>query len=166
MHPNDLENPQPTSSERREAIERRRTTLKSVAYGAVRGRRRGPRRELDPRPTYSDAYDLRVLLTTVAIVVLCCWDAHMTLKMLADGGRELNPAMDALLDVSAEMFLYVKIAMTIICILVLVLHKNVAVVGPYRVKHFILAILLGYLALVSYELVLWGPHWILSLLSA
>jgi hypothetical protein len=148
-----------SDSNRRERQERRRTSWKSFFYGGVLGRRQGSRRNDDVNH-YTDVYDSQLLFASAGIVVLCCWDAHLTLNMLAHGGKELNPFMDILLWSGPDLFLYVKIALTICCVLFLALHHRFPIVGGFRVQHILCGLLLGYVALIAYELVLWSPHWL------
>lgn len=137
----------------RHLTDRRRATLRSIAYGAVRhGRRRGPRRHDDRRAYYVDWYDERLFAVTLGIFVLCCLDALFTLILLDRGAEEINPFMAALLDHGVRTFVYTKLTATAFCLIFLVVHAAFWIAGTIRVSHILYAVLSGYLSLFVYQL--------------
>lgn len=62
--------------------------------------------------------------------------------------------MAVLLEQGTEQFVLFKIALTVLAVLLLAIHQNVVLLGKMRVKHIKYLTLLGYSALISYELYL------------
>jgi hypothetical protein len=141
-------------AERRERTDRRSLTARTILRGMFRGRRQGNRRDGEVGTAWSDFYGVNTLLTSAAIVILCCADAFLTLTLVAHGGKELNPLMDMLLGVGPDAFINMKIALTSICVILLVALQNVPLLARFRVFHLMLVLLAGYAALIAYELTL------------
>jgi hypothetical protein len=82
----------------------------------------------------------------VAIAGLCLLDALFTLLYLQRGGGELNPIMNAAIQLGVVPFLAIKCGLTFTGIVFLCLHKN------FRfVKVIIGAVLLLYTLLLAYH---------------
>ena len=118
----------------------------------------GGRRTGDAMNAYVDHYEPHLLLVAAAIVLCSNFDAAMTLHLIANGAVELNLAMAVLIEADVRQFVYAKIALTCLSVVLLVVHKNFRVFGTLRVVHLLYGILAGYLTLVVYEL------WLFSLL--
>jgi hypothetical protein len=140
--------------DRRERTERRQLSVWSVVYGGVRPRRRHLRRGLDEERPVVDWHDTHLLAVALAILLLCCADALLTLHLLVAGASELNPIMAKLLSIDVTLFTGAKIALTGVGILVLVLLSRFRMFGGIKVERGLYGILAGYLALVVYELLL------------
>lgn len=103
---------------------------------------------------YVDCYADRMMLCVVGILLLSICDATFTLKILAQGGEELNWFMAILIEDSVEKFIAVKMALTSLALIMLVIHHNVRIYSWLRVRHIKYAILSGYSILIAYELYL------------
>lgn len=141
--------------ERRRRAERRRVGLSALA-GLVRHRRRRRLRRASDheRFQYIDRFHPRVLALTVGILVCCMVDAWLTQRILARGGVELNPLMAVLMDWHFQGFLAIKYAVTAVCVLVLIAHIRLRLLGRVSVMQLLVGLQLMYLALVNYELML------------
>lgn len=118
----------------------------------------GGRRTGDATNAYVDHYEPHLLLIAAAIVLCSNFDAAMTLHLISNGAVELNVAMAMLIETDVRHFVYAKIALTCLSVVLLVIHKNFRVFGTLRVMHLLYGILAGYLTLVGYEI------WLFSLL--
>jgi hypothetical protein len=101
-----------------------------------------------------DLQERHLLAVSVAILLLCCADAVLTLKLLVAGASELNPLMDKLLSIDVTLFTAAKMALTGAGIIVLVMASRFRLFGRIRVAQGLYGILVGYLLLVLYELML------------
>ncbi|CAE6509123.1 conserved membrane hypothetical protein [Nitrosomonas nitrosa] len=119
--------------------------------GIKQGRRMDNRRS-GAGAAYVDCYADHLMLATAAIVFLSAMDAFMTLNILANGGIELNNFMAILMEDSAEKFVYFKLALTAFSAIFLVIHHQVQLTKKIQVKHLIYFILVGYTALICYEI--------------
>ena len=144
--------------ERRDRVDRRKPTFKGFIYGLFRARRRGPRRAENYLDHYSDWYDVKLLVLSLGLLLLSCLDAAMTMKLLSLGAVELNPIMDRLLLHGANYFIGVKIAITALCIIVLVAHNRLKIFKIIRVDVILITAVFIYLGLVTYEFYLFTLH--------
>lgn len=141
--------------ERRDRSERRRPTLKGFMYGLFRARRRGPRRAENYLSHHTDWYDVKLLVLSLSLLLLSCLDAAMTMKLLSLGAVELNPIMDELLKQGSKYFVGIKIAVTALCIIVLVAHNRFKIFNTLRVDIILITAVFIYLGLVTYEFYLY-----------
>ncbi|MDR4515360.1 DUF5658 family protein [Nitrosomonas sp.] len=120
------------------------------------GRRMNERRSGAVRwnAAYVDRYANHIMFCVIAILLFSVGDAIFTLKILAQGGEELNWFMAILIDQSINKFVAVKMALTALALIMLVIHHNVRIVYTIRVRHVKYAILVGYSVLIGYELYL------------
>jgi hypothetical protein len=137
--------------ERRQG-DRRRSAVGLSLRGLVMGRRRSPRRHGDHHNYYVDWYETKLFAVVLAIFILNCLDALFTLTLLSKGGEEINLLMAALLEISTEAFVNVKLSVTAIALIFLVFHSAVRLIGFFRVRHLLYGILGNYFALFVYEL--------------
>lgn len=141
--------------ERRAGDDRRRHwSLWSILYGGVRPRRRRERRRDDHEQHWLDWHEPSVLYLAIAIVLLSCTDALLTLNLLAVGGEELNVIMDHLIGRDASLFLAVKIGLTVVSVVLLGVAARRRFFGVLRVGLILEVVCLGYAVLIGYELVL------------
>jgi hypothetical protein len=147
------------NGERRDRADRRRRVWWSVWYGSFNPRRRRPPRRLDDSRYQSlDWHSAHLLAVAVGIVLLCAADAFLTVDLLHNGAEELNPVMEALLFRSVAVFTALKMAMTGIGTLMMVFLARYRLMRVLRVEMVLYAVLLGYLALIGYEIsMLKGP---------
>lgn len=138
--------------------DRRKAVPFFCAYhlGLKQGRRMNERRMSEARwgPAYVDRYADHMMLCVVGILFLSICDAFFTLKILAQGGEELNWFMAVLIDNSVEQFIAVKMTLTSLALIMLVIHHNVRILYTLRVRHIKYTILSGYSILIGYELYL------------
>lgn len=138
--------------------DRRKATLSSLIHGNWLARRRLARRTHDRRRGYYvDRYEPAFLCLIVAILLLSCADALLTLSLLELGGRELNAFMALLIDVDAQTFAGWKMALTGSGVLFLAVHHRFRLFRFLYVYRVLQALLLAYLLLIGYELVLLDP---------
>ena len=142
--------------ERRDRSDRRRPSLKGILYGLFLSRRRGPRRAETYLGHYSDWYDVKLLALSLGLLLLSCLDAALTMKLLSNGAVELNPVMDGLIQKGTNYFVAIKIAVTALCILVLVAHNRFKLFNLLRVDIVLIAAVFIYLGLVTYEFYLFS----------
>lgn len=141
--------------ERRDRNDRRNPSLKGFLYGLFLARRRGPRRAENYLSHYTDWYDVKLLVLSLSLLLLSCLDAAMTMKLLSFGAVELNPIMDELLKQGTKYFIGIKIAVTALCIIVLVAHNRIKIFNFLRVDILLIAAVFIYLGLVTYEFYLY-----------
>ncbi|MGH8478032.1 MAG: DUF5658 family protein [Gammaproteobacteria bacterium] len=134
----------------RSATDRRRLSLRSLAYGAWRGRRVAERRT-GTQAGYVDRYPSSVVLAAVALFTLAVADAYGTLILLEAGAQEANPVMAALLEAEPAWFVPVKLAITAVGVLLLVLHKNFSLFGGLPVVKILYGLLGAYGCLIAYQ---------------
>jgi len=140
------------SCERRLCPDRRRRPTPPLSKYIFFGSRRGPRRASDPdRNYYVDRYSPRALLVILLILIMCVFDGFITLHLVKKGAQELNPLMNFFLRLGGTYFLSVKYLVTLICMFVLLIHKNFYVFN-ISIKHIILWIFVLYGLLITYEL--------------
>jgi hypothetical protein len=144
------------ASNRRAASDRRRIhPLLADWRWAFGGRRRGPRR--DGETAFVDIYDRKLVLTTLAVLVLSGLDATLTLGLLESGFvREANPFMRVLIDQDVQMFVNLKTALTAAGLLLMVVASHARILGRVRVRTLLHGVLGLYIVLIGYELVLFG----------
>ena len=147
----DLNSDAQLALERRNSGDRRNPTLKGFLIGCVKCRRRGPRRAESYLYYQTDWYDVKLLVMALGLLLLSSLDAAMTMHLLNNGAVEINPIMNYLLRQGANVFIITKIAMTSICIVVLVAHYHSRVFNWLRVDIMLLLALFIYTGLVTYE---------------
>lgn len=141
------------SVNRRQGLERRRTTWRTFALGAVRARRRDSRRAADDHH-FVDWHEAYLLIPVVSILLLSVADAFLTLKLLTLGGSELNPIMAWLMETNMHWFAAAKMALTGGGVLVLVAISRARVFRVVRVVNVLHWFFAAYVALIGYEWVL------------
>lgn len=144
--------------DRRGALDRRRHSAWSFMYGGLRPRRRSGRRSGDEHRIFLDWHEPRVLYMALAIVLMSCADALFTLNLLAAGGEELNVIMQALLGQGTRWFLWAKIGLTGLSIVVLVTVARRLLLGRVPVLWLIQLFFVGYVMLIAWEIYLLGWH--------
>lgn len=89
------------TGDRRGGPDRRaRPTPMLSRYALFGGRRRTVRRAWESDGAFVDVHGARLFVMVMAIVALNLLDAWFTLLFLAHGGRELNPLVQGVLDLS------------------------------------------------------------------
>ena len=101
----------------------------------------------------TDWFHPQWLALTIGILLLCFLDAIFTLTLVSNGATEVNPFMDPLVQGSGHSFAYWKIGLTAVGVMTLTLLARLRFWGK-AVGTVLYVVLLGYLALVGYELFL------------
>lgn len=128
---------------------RQRPTPLISRYTLVGGRRRERRRREDPGFFYVDRIEASLAVILGLTFIFHILDAWLTLGHLARGGSELNPLMDALLQIDPRLFLVVKLTLAGVGLFILGLHQNF----PYA-RRAAACLFLLFLALVGYHVFL------------
>jgi hypothetical protein len=139
--------------ERRARIERRRSVLHALWRGNFSRRRVAPRRGAERHVVVTDWFHPQWLALTIGILLLCFLDAILTLTLISRGASEVNPLMDLLLKGPGHSFGYWKIGLTAMGVMTLTLLARHRLWGR-PVGTVLYVVLLGYVALVGYELFL------------
>jgi len=132
--------------------------LATVTESLRQGNRRGPRRDKDQLGYYVDRYEPRLLYVALGIVVLSAMDAVLTLNLLSMGASEVNPFMALLMNVDMGLFALIKMAITVIGVLILVVHVKFRLFKILQTGLVLYGIFPAYVCLVFYELTLLAIH--------
>ena len=138
-------------TEKRKQSDRRKSPTRPFGKYMFKGKRRHARREEEDQNYYVDHYDAKYLALVLSIVLLCVFDAYFTLKIIHQGGKELNPLMIKILDRFPEISLFMKYIVTVISLIILLVHKNFVLFGKVKAYFFLYVIFSLYLILVLYE---------------
>jgi hypothetical protein len=139
-------------AERRQATNRREGVWRAFLYGNFNPRRRNSRRAVDEHDYWFDWHEPRILYLALGVFLLSCTDALFTLNLLNAGAAEANLVMASMLETGIDRFVYVKISITGICLLILVVAARRKFVGPFSVEHLLQFFFVGYVMLICYEI--------------
>ncbi len=147
-----------TKPEKRAEIEdRRQQPTPAVSEHLFRGKRRGPRRNTDPRVDYYvDRPGRTAWQYALLLICLSLLDAFLSLWLFSDGrSNELNPLLILGLSYGNWVFLVVKLVLTLLSALFLLLHWNFRI-GTLKISVVrLVQVLVGlYFLIVGYELIL------------
>lgn len=126
--------------------------LRALWVGNFHRRRRGARREEDRSLVSSDWHHPQWLAVSILILLLCIADAILTLTLMNEGAREVNPLMQPLVAGSSRSFALWKIGLTAAGVVLLVLMARLRAFGRLPVGGILYAVLMGYGGLIGYEL--------------
>jgi Domain of unknown function (DUF5658) len=139
-------------SERRSRPDRRHRLWWSFFYGAVRPRRRRVgRRTDDGRFQPTDWHGAHLWAVSVGILILSVVDAFLTVTLMSGGAVEVNPVMAAVMGHDIGVFAVLKIAMTGVCVMLMVFLARYRFMRVVRVELLLYGVLLTYLFLVGHE---------------
>lgn len=139
--------------ERRDRTERRRSVLRALWHGNFKRRRIAPRRTHERHAVVTDWFQAQWLVVSILILLLCCFDAVLTLTLLNHGAYELNPFMAPLVEGSGRGFVLVKVGLTSLGVILLSLLARLRIFGR-SIGCALYLVLVGYVLLVGYELFL------------
>src|SRR6476659_6743579 len=139
--------------ERRERTDRRRSVLRALWHGNFKRRRVAPRRTHERHAVVTDWFHPQWLGVAIVILLLCCFDAVLTLTLIDHGAYEVNPIMAPLLDGTGQGFALIKVGLTAVGIVFLTILARLRIFGR-SVGYILYLILAGYVVLVGYELFL------------
>jgi uncharacterized protein DUF5658 len=108
----------------RQAPDRRRQPTPMISRYQLWGRRRGGRREGEQSRIYVDRPGRWVITACAFVIALSIADAHVTLRILGEGGTEINPVMRTMLALGERPFLIVKLALTLTGAAIVYLHNT------------------------------------------
>ena len=138
--------------------DRRRFDWRTVFFGFIRSRRRGPRRSAEAEPLFADWHHPWLFFLSVGIMLFSCLDAFFTLQLIERGFIEVNPVMDAMIRRSTTLFAGTKVSMTAFGILVLVFLARARFMDRIRAGLVLTAFFAFYACLVCYEFVFLLTH--------
>ena len=134
--------------------DRRRYTVETLRRSLVEPRRLHARRREDRRYPLLDRFDAGMLALAVLLVGFSILDSLFTLMLLARGGSELNPVMNAVLDHGIWAFTAVKMTLTAVPAVLLVATGNLPLWRGLRARSVLAALVGLYAGLILYELAL------------
>ena len=132
--------------------DRRKPSLKSFIYGAFYPRRRRIRRDEDRDHTFLDYHPQHLLVISTIILALSVVDGLLSVHLVNEGMREVNPLMALLANGNPVLFALGKIACTTVGIVALVLTAHMRIYRVLRASNVLYFFLFVYLALVLYEI--------------
>lgn len=143
----------PKFKERRRGGDRRNSKNHPFSLNSLRGKRHQGRRQEDLQSGgYVDRYPPVQRLICLGIIILSCVDAFFTLRILELGGVEVNPVMQYLIEWDVWGFIYAKLLITSICIIILVTHIHFKWLKLFKVSYVLNACFAAYVVLICYEL--------------
>jgi hypothetical protein len=121
-----------TGFERRSGHDRRRqNSILSTLF--LRGLRESSRRAGDRYGIIVfDRYKPSLVVSIIIVLILSLLDALLTLILLSQGAKELNPIMRFYLNYGAREFIYVKYGLTALPMLIILFAKD-AFVSRYQI---------------------------------
>ena len=152
--PNNLEQANSQTIERRHTINRRNDVWWAFLYGNFRPRRRLNRRAADEHHFLFDWHESHILYLALGVLLLSCTDALFTLNLLSAGATEGNTFMASMLDDSVDNFLAVKIGITSLSLIVLVAAARRKFFRSFSVEHLLQVLCVGYFLVICYEVFL------------
>lgn len=136
----------------RRRTDRRRSTLRALVIGSFRQRRRRPRRDDERHLAALDWHHPKWLAVGLLILLLSGADAFLTITLLHLGANEANPVMKPLVQYAGMDFAVWKMVLTSAGVVLLILLARMRAFGRIPVAVILYGVLLGYVALVGYEL--------------
>ena len=141
------------TAERRGRTERRRSVLRALWHGNFKRRRVAPRRSLERHAVVTDWFHAQWLGVSILILLLCTFDAVLTLALISHGAYELNPFMDPLVHGAGRSFALVKFGLTAVGVVLLTVLARLRMFGR-TIGYLLYVVLVVYVLLVGYELFL------------
>jgi len=133
----------------------RRVFTMSTAIKSITHTRRKHHRRFDESPdAQRDWYHPRLFVLVIGIMLMSIMDAFLTLKLLSGGAIEANPVMAYFLEISVPVFILSKMFMTGSCILLLTALSSYLFLKRFLIGKLITIFFIGYMVLISYELIL------------
>lgn len=139
--------------EKRDEVDRRESSWRTVFYGFALSRRRSHRRIVDDEVIFMDWHHPWLFFLATGTMLLSCADAFLTLQLINLGMIEVNPVMNAIMAHGTLLFTSTKLAMTGFGILVLVYLAKAKFLNRYRTGAFLTLFFSFYACLVCYEFV-------------
>jgi hypothetical protein len=132
--------------------DRRRQLLRALLLGNLHARRRLPRRASEQGLAAVDWHHPQWLAIAILIVVFSSADALLTLELIGQGAYETNPLMRPLVGGGSVLaFTLVKVGLTAGGVVLLTLMARTRLFGRLSTGLLLYALLVGYGALILYE---------------
>ncbi len=144
------------ATERRTAQDRRHHSWRTLTYCGLQGRGRRHQARRDGHSYYLDWYKPSLVFTGLAVLLLSCLDALLTLTLLNRGAYEANLFMAHLLETSDVVFVVTKVTVTTIGIVFLLMHSHFRLLNITSGKHVLQFLVPAYGLLIIYEVFLLG----------
>jgi hypothetical protein len=141
-------------AERRHAVNRRGSVFRAFLYGNFHPRRRFSQRAADEHHFLFDWHEPRILYLALGVLLLSCTDALFTLNLLNAGATEANTVMASILDQGVDRFVFVKIGITAISVVILVTTARRKFFGLFSVEHLLRVFCTVYILVICYEVYL------------
>ncbi|HEV2443769.1 MAG TPA: DUF5658 family protein [Steroidobacteraceae bacterium] len=138
--------------ERRRGPDRRTRVARALVYGSFNPRRLGPRRTGEAQVGAIDWFHPWWLAIGTLILALCAIDAVLTVVLINHGAYEVNPLLAPLIGGSGLLFVAVKVGLTGVGVVLLTLLSRSKAFGRIPVSLLMYAVVIGYGALIAYEL--------------
>jgi hypothetical protein len=142
------------TAESRDRADRRALGWRTVIFGFLRSRRREHRRSSEDEPVFIDWHHPWLFFLAVGTMVLSCFDAFFTLRLLDRGAIEVNPVMAAAISHGTATFTVSKMLLTGIGILMLVFLSRSRLFNRVRTGIFLTGFFIVYACLVCYQFLL------------
>jgi hypothetical protein len=144
----------PQFKERRSGKDRRAKPTSPFAIRSLAGTRRSYRRKEDARKYFFvDLYSPLSVSVLVFTLTLSIVDAFLTMRLVGEDARELNPVMDFFLKLGPVQFTMAKWFLTALGLTALLILKNYYIwQGRIRIAALMAILPFLYLMLVGYEL--------------
>jgi hypothetical protein len=138
--------------DRRRRADRRQRIFWSLLYGSIRPRRRRPARRLtDGRFHVLDWHATHLWAVSISILILSVVDAFLTLRLMSAGAVEVNPFMALFVGGNVAVFAGLKMAITGICVALMVLLAGYRFMRVLRVEVILYGVFMGYVVLICHE---------------
>lgn len=146
--------------ERRSGQDRRQQQFSKRLF--FKGVRKSTRRAADRnRIAVFDRYQPNLFIGIIVVLSLSILDAILTLTLISQGAKELNPVMRYYLSYGPEVFITVKYGLTVLPMLI-VLLANEALAHRYRIGAGVLFNVFGafFIGVVFWEVFLLFRFWL------
>ncbi len=131
--------------------DRRKPSLRSFIYGAFNPRRRRIRREDDRDHTFLDWHPTHLLVICTIILALSVGDGLLTVYLVNNGAKELNPLMALMISNDPILFAVGKITLTIVGVVTLILTAHMQIYRLVKASSVLYFFLFIYVMLVIYQ---------------
>jgi hypothetical protein len=136
----------------RSSRDRRRAPTKPLSRFTFFGRRKKARRAEEAFDYYVDKFEKQDLLLCAVIIFCCFLDIFLTNRIIKFGGSEFNALMRFLMEKGPYLAPIVKMAISLTCLLFLLIHKNFRIFKVIKIRSAIYFVLWVYFALMVYEI--------------
>ncbi len=141
--------------ERRSGQDRRTRKTSPFSPKSLWGSRKHFRRKQDAQRQFLvDLYSPFFMVLLVFTLCLSLADAFLTMRLMENDFRELNPVMEFCLGFGPTFFILVKAGLTTLGLVTLLILKNYYLWRKFRTEVLLMVLPFLYLALVTYEVLM------------